>query len=94
MYACSNDVVARIERRPANWRMLECFGDHRFIAENRPWDADEWEILARATGLYALSPEAGLHESDRWRKAFVKERLRGRDVAEAVRVVGAHNRQL
>lgn len=77
--------LLRIERRPrsSNWMMREHW---TFISERQPWDADEREWIARATGLYCLSSEYGLHEADAWWKLLAREYVRHRDTIEAVRV--------
>ena len=46
--------LCRVRRRPANWEQLQLRDDYRFIPENRSWDADERERIAKALGLYDL----------------------------------------
>jgi hypothetical protein len=51
-----------------------------FLPENRRWDADDREAIARATGLAALTPTGWLAESDAWFKAFARAYARSRDL--------------
>jgi hypothetical protein len=44
----------RVRRRPPNWQLLESRDDYRFVPENRRWDADEREWIAKSLGLYDL----------------------------------------
>ena len=46
--------LVRVRRRPANWKRLQWRDDYRFVPENRGWDADEREWIAKALGLYDL----------------------------------------
>ena len=57
----------------------------RFLPENRRWDADDREAIARATGLAALTPTAWLAESDAWFKAFARAYARSRGLNLALR---------
>jgi hypothetical protein len=63
--------ISRIKRRPSNWEQLE-YSDYRFIPEQRIWDAEECELIARAIGLCEISPAAA-YSSDRWLKRRARE---------------------
>lgn len=75
--------LQRLRRRPAGRGRLAAQG-WTFLRENRPWDADDREVIARATGLYALSATAWTHASDRWFKAFALAYSRSRDLNQAL----------
>jgi hypothetical protein len=64
----------------------------QFLAENRKWDADDREAIARATGLYSLTPTAWMYESDQWFKAFATayswSRNLNRALSECVEIGG------
>ena len=78
-------ILRKLSRRPTNAWKLECFDDWHFLLENRPWDADEWEWMSRAMGLFELDPFCCIHETDRWRKVCARAYLGNRDPVEAVR---------
>ena len=63
--------LRRVRRKPAGAEKMVLQGWH-FLAENRLWDADDREAIARATGLYAITPAGWMHESDDWFKAFAR----------------------
>jgi hypothetical protein len=50
--------LLRIRRRPRDWEHRETEEDCRFIAENRRWDGDDRESVAKAIGLYDVMPNA------------------------------------
>lgn len=54
-----------------------------FIPCNRRWDADEREIISRATGLYELSVSYGLDFPDKWWKVYARAYRIVRDPAKA-----------
>jgi len=60
-------------RRPANWEKLEIRDEFHFIPENREWDADEIELVSKAIGLYAISPDAARLSGERWLKRRARE---------------------
>lgn len=61
--------LERQSRKPADAPRLAAQG-WLFLVENRRWDSDDREAVARATGLYALAPTVWMHETDAWFKAF------------------------
>src|SRR6266581_5511348 len=69
--------IRRIKRRPSNWEQLEFRDDDRFISERRLWDAEECELIARAIGLYDISPDAAF-SNERWLKSLAREFCRTR----------------
>ena len=74
----------RHRRRPARAGRLAAEG-WQFLAENRDWDADDRELIARATGLAAITPTGWLHESDKWFKAFARAYCASRNLSQALR---------
>ena len=73
----------RIGRKPSAAKRLAAEG-WQFLAENRPWDADERELIALATGLHEIAPTGWCHESDEWFKAFAHAYSRCKNVNQAV----------
>ncbi len=63
--------LLRVRRRPANWEQLQLRDDYRFIPENRRWDADEREWIAKSLGLYDLF---GAMMSESNNEAWLKRR--------------------
>jgi hypothetical protein len=59
--------LLRIRRRPRDWEHRETEEDCRFIAENRRWDGDDRESVAKAIGLYDVMPNA-TSINERWLK--------------------------
>ena len=57
----------------------------QFLAENRPWDAEDREAIARATGLFAFTPTGWMHESEDWFKAFARSYCRTGGLNHALR---------
>jgi hypothetical protein len=57
--------LLRIRRRPRDWERRETEEDCRFISENRRWDGDDRESVAKAIGLYDVMPNAHI-DSERW----------------------------
>src|SRR5712691_3755405 len=68
--------IRRIKRRPHNWEHLE-MADYRFIPERRSWDTEECELVARAIGLYDISPDSAFSD-ERWLKSLTREFCRTR----------------
>ena len=81
--------LARVRRRPkhSHWMLAEHWV---FVPENRRWDADDREMIAKAIGLHALNPEFGLHETDDWWKRLAREYHERRDLMEAVRIANTN----
>jgi hypothetical protein len=77
------DDLWRLRRKPAGAVRMAAEG-WQFLAENRPWDADEREAVARATGLYCMSPTGWMHEYDDWFKAFASAYSRTRNLNRAL----------
>ncbi len=65
-------IIKRRRQRPANWDTLECWHDYHFVPENRRWDADEREWIARAIGLYDVLPNAMYSFEDRQLKRLAR----------------------
>ena len=57
----------------------------RFISETPIWDADDREVIARATGLYSLTPSGWISASDAWFKAFALAYVHSRDLDVALK---------
>ena len=70
----SGGNIRKIKRRPANVERLE-FDGYRFIPENRRWDADELEWVAKALGdLYEIAPDfVTSSENEAWLKRRAQE---------------------
>jgi hypothetical protein len=66
--------------RPGNWERRETEDDYRFIPENRSWDVDDRERIARAIELYDIIPGDSIDSAnERWLKRRAREYcLRGR----------------
>jgi hypothetical protein len=66
--------IRRIGRRPRNWERREAEDDCRFIFENRRWDADDREHIAKAIGLYDIIPSDSVDSAnERWLKRRARE---------------------
>jgi hypothetical protein len=58
---------------PRNWEDLEA-EDCRFIPENRRWDGDDCETIAKAIGLYDTIPSESIDSAnERWLKRRARE---------------------
>src|SRR5688572_13183957 len=75
--------LRRLRRKPAGADRMALQG-WLFLPETRPWDADDREAIARATGLYALTPTGWMHESDDWFKSFARSYCRTSDLDHVV----------
>ena len=73
----------RLRRKPAGADRMALQG-WEFLAENRRWDADQREAIARSTGLFALTQTGWMHESDIWFKAFASAYSRTRNLNRAL----------
>jgi hypothetical protein len=66
--------LRRIRRRPGNWERRETEDDCRFIPENRSWDVDDRERVARAIELYDIIPSDSTDSAnERWLKRRARE---------------------
>jgi hypothetical protein len=66
--------LRHIRRRPRNWERREAEDDCRFIVENRRWDGDYCETIAKAIGLYDIAPtESADSANERWLKRRARE---------------------
>jgi hypothetical protein len=66
--------LRRIRRRPCDWERREAEDDCRFIAENRPWDGDDCEMIAKAIELYDIAPaDSSDSDNERWLKRRARD---------------------
>jgi hypothetical protein len=66
--------LRRTRRRPRNWERREIEEACRFIAENRRWDGDDCETIAKAIGLYDIIPSDSIDSAnERWLKRRARE---------------------
>jgi hypothetical protein len=66
--------IRRVHRRPRDWEHREAEEDCRFIPENRRWDGDDCEHVAKAIGLYDITPSDSIDSAnERWLKRRARE---------------------
>jgi hypothetical protein len=66
--------LRRIRRRPRDWERREAEDDCRFISENRRWDSDDCECIAKAIELYDVAPSDSIDSAnERWLKRRARE---------------------
>jgi hypothetical protein len=66
--------LRRLRRRPRNRERGEAEEDCRFMPENRRWDGDDCEAVAKAIGLYDIAPGDSIDSAnERWLKRRARE---------------------